>query len=81
MTAFVNETNLAYGNGGYDDHLVSITERPREELPDLMPSPTIHEMIMAMNMGVLAHAIYSMNDYGVVIWRRPKDEDAKLAEL
>ena len=62
MTAFVNETNLAYGNGGYDDHLVSITERPREELPDLMPSPTIHEMIMAM-------------------WRRPKDEDAKLAEL
>ena len=81
MTAFVNETNLAYGNGGYDDQLVSITERPREELPDLMPSPTIHEMIMAMNMGVLAHAIYSMNDYGVVIWRRPKDEDDKLAEL
>ena len=75
MTAFVNEINLAYGNGGYDDHLVSITERPREEGPDLTPSPTIHEMIMAMNMGVLAHAIYTVNAPGTVLWRKPEDED------
>lgn len=74
MTYFVNEINLAYGNGGYDDHLVSISERPREEGPDLTPSPTIQEMIMAMNMGIMAHAVYALNASGAVIWRNPKGE-------
>ncbi|MEM8985544.1 MAG: hypothetical protein AAGC95_02380 [Pseudomonadota bacterium] len=73
--SFVNEINLAYGNGGYDDHLVSISERPHEEGLDLTPSTTIHEMIMAMNMGILAHAVYNVSVPGTVIWRRPKDED------
>ena len=75
MPNFVNEINLAYGNGGYDDHLVSISERPREEGPDLTPSPTIDEMIMAMNMGIMAHAVYAVNAPGLVIWRKSEDEN------
>ena len=74
MSGYVNEINLAYGNGGYDDHIVNITERPVEQEPDLTPSPTIHEMIMAMNMGIMAHAVYNASAQGVVVWRRPWDE-------
>lgn len=74
MTYFANETNLAYGNGGYDDHLVSISERPREQGPSLAASPTIQEMIMTMNMGVMAYAVYAAYASGSVIWRKPNTQ-------
>ena len=56
MTGYVNLINLSYGNGGYDDHMVNTTERPQPERREHAPSPSVHDMTAAANMGILAHS-------------------------